>query len=285
KQGIAFVLAAVATFFIVALPLDQSQKSRGELIVTLSAPAVEAVVISPAREAVVFMTARHGGTDKKREVAFLPATSVTIEPGQSRVTVPVVARLAGKVANLAPAELVTSLGLPEGATISQLGGTSGGDDPALWFVFIAGMIAISAMVLPGISGAFLLLMLGLYNYVMFNVRAFVYERNGEAFVVLAVFGTAVILGILSFARVIHWLLRKYHDTTLAALTGIMLGSLRKLWPFQAVDAEGHKHGTLPDAIDNTFAITIGAFVVGIIVVFALDRWGSVKAEQLTADTI
>jgi len=278
-QLLALLLAGAATFVVVDLPLDQSQNARGELLVTLPAPAAEPVVITPHQEAVVFLTNRHGGADKKREVAFLPAQVVTIAPGSTQATVPVVARLAGKVANLASGEVVATVGLPEGTTVAQLAPTDGGADPALWFIFIAGVVAISAMVLPGISGSFVLLMLGLYNYIFFNLRTLLYDHDTSALVVLVVFGAAVLTGLLSFCRFVNWLLSRFHDTTLAALVGIMIGSLRKLWPFTGVDATGETHATLPSGFDSTVGITLAAFAVGLVLVLLLERVGRARQRE------
>ncbi|PKN57555.1 MAG: hypothetical protein CVU56_10250 [Deltaproteobacteria bacterium HGW-Deltaproteobacteria-14] len=281
-QLVAFLAAAAATFIFVGLPIDQSECARGEVTVTLAAPATDAVVITPHEERVVFMTNRHGGEDKKREVAFLPARPVEIAPGATSATVTVVARLAGDVANLQAGELVTAAGLPAGATVTQAAATEGGANPALWFVFIAGMIAISAMVLPGISGSFVLLMLGLYNYIFFNLRSFVYDHESSALIVLVVFAAAVLTGVLSFSRFVNWLLRSYHDTTLAALVGIMVGSLRKLWPFTGVDAAGDVHPSLPDAFDSTVAVTLATFVAGVVIVLVLERVGRARQAPESA---
>lgn len=98
------------------------------------------------------------------------------------------------------------------------------NDPALWLVFIAGAVAICAMILPGISGSFLLLMFGLYEYIIAAVN----ERD---ILVLAVFLVGCVMGLASFSSLLHYLLRRHHDTVLAALIGLMAGSLRVLWPW------------------------------------------------------
>ena len=278
-QVIALLTAAVATFFFVALPLDQSQNATGTIVVTLPQPTAEPLVVTPHREAVVFLTQRHGGQDKKREIAFLPDHAITVPAGAREFEVPVVARLAGQLANLAPGELVAVQGLPEGTTVTQSAPTSGGADPALWFIFLAGVVAISAMVLPGISGSFVLLMLGLYNYIFFNLRTFVYDQDLSAFAVLAVFGVAVITGLLSFCRFVSWLLRRFHDTTLAALVGIMVGSLRVLWPFTSTDAQGEVHAALPSAFDGVVIATLVAIALGVAIVFTLEWVGRAKAPK------
>ncbi|HVR42282.1 MAG TPA: DUF368 domain-containing protein [Thermoanaerobaculia bacterium] len=94
-----------------------------------------------------------------------------------------------------------------------------------WFLFLAGAIAICAMILPGISGAFVLLLLGKYDYILRAVN----ERDVLPVLWLAL-GAGV--GIVSFAQVLGWLFRRHHDGTVAVLTGLMVGSLRKVWPWK-----------------------------------------------------
>ena len=96
---------------------------------------------------------------------------------------------------------------------------------ALWFVFISGAIAICAMILPGISGAFILLLLGKYTYIFTALKDF-------NFPVIIVFGLGCITGLLSFSRVISWLLKRYYNTAVALLAGFMIGSLNKIWPWK-----------------------------------------------------
>jgi len=98
---------------------------------------------------------------------------------------------------------------------------------ALWFIFISGMIAICAMILPGISGAFLLLILGKYEYVYMALR-------DMKLLIIGVFAAGAIIGLLSFSRFISWLLRNYHDLAIALLSGFMVGSLNKIWPWKIV---------------------------------------------------
>ncbi|TXR41075.1 DUF368 domain-containing protein [Ectopseudomonas mendocina] len=100
----------------------------------------------------------------------------------------------------------------------------GSDLPTL---FLAGAIAICAMILPGISGSFILLLLGLYSVVLGAVK----ELD---LLVLAVFASGCLVGILSFARLLSWLLSRWRDLSLAFLTGLMLGSLNKVWPWKEV---------------------------------------------------
>lgn len=100
---------------------------------------------------------------------------------------------------------------------------------ALWFTFVSGAIAICAMILPGISGSFILLIMGQYEGILQAVT----DRN---FLKLFVFALGCIVGILSFSRVISWLLKKYHAVTIGLLSGFMLGSINELWPWKIITA-------------------------------------------------
>jgi putative membrane protein len=100
---------------------------------------------------------------------------------------------------------------------------------AWWFIIISGAIAICAMILPGISGAFILLILGKYKYVIEAVETL---NIG----VILLFMLGCVIGILSFARVISWCLQKYQSITISVLAGFMIGSLNKVWPWKMVDS-------------------------------------------------
>ena len=118
---------------------------------------------------------------------------------------------------------------------------------ALWFIFLSGAIAICAMILPGISGSFILLLLGKYAFVMTAVT----ELNIP---VLAVFGVGCAVGIVSFSHFLSWLLKKFYMLTIALLSGFMLGSLLKVWPWKVPGAaEGFDYPALP----GTFEMTTG----------------------------
>lgn len=103
-------------------------------------------------------------------------------------------------------------------------GTGQIGDPPLPYVFVGGMIAICAMILPGISGSFLLLMLGLYHFVLDSVH----ERD---LAVIAVFGVGAVIGLAGFSSLLSWALDRYEQRMLAGLIGLMAGSLRVLWPW------------------------------------------------------
>ncbi|MCA9058288.1 MAG: DUF368 domain-containing protein [Planctomycetaceae bacterium] len=103
----------------------------------------------------------------------------------------------------------------------------------LWYVGVCGMIGICAMILPGISGAFILVLLRRYFYVVDRLKSLMHgEVTVDNLLPVIVFAGGCLAGILTFSRVLRWLLHHYHDLTVAALTGFMIGAMHCLWPFQ-----------------------------------------------------
>ncbi|HAQ38920.1 MAG TPA: DUF368 domain-containing protein [Saprospiraceae bacterium] len=102
----------------------------------------------------------------------------------------------------------------------------------IWYIFISGFIAICALMLPGISGSFMLLILGMYTTILAAFKGVMTNFNFDQFFILIVFGFGLILGAATFSRVISWTLKKFHQQTLMALTGFMIGSLWKIWPWR-----------------------------------------------------
>ena len=92
-------------------------------------------------------------------------------------------------------------------------------------MFLAGALAICAMILPGISGSFILLLLGMYAPIMGAIKGFELD-------ILALFLAGCLIGLLSFSHLLSWMFRHFHDITVALLTGFMLGSLNKVWPWK-----------------------------------------------------
>lgn len=95
----------------------------------------------------------------------------------------------------------------------------------LFFIFSIAAISISAMILPGISGAFILVLLGKYQYILDAIN----ERN---LLILFIFGLGILFGIISFVRILSFLFKKFHDITVVIITGIVIGSLYKIWPWK-----------------------------------------------------
>lgn len=143
-----------------------------------------------------------------------------------------------------------------------------------WFLFLSGALAICAMILPGISGSFILVLLGKYQFVLGAV-------NDRDFVTIAVVGAGAVVGLVTFAQVLGWLFKRYHDLAVALLTGLMLGSLRKIWPWKEVLATiTDRHGelipvveanVLPAAFDTGVLIALGLALLGFALVLVLDR--------------
>lgn len=114
---------------------------------------------------------------------------------------------------------------------------------APWFLFISGAVAICAMILPGISGAFILLLLGKYHFVLDAV-------NHKDFLTLGLVAAGAVIGLLTFVRILNWCFVNYREFIIAVLTGLMLGSLRKVWPWKtAGDVANQIHGTYPAAVN------------------------------------
>ncbi len=115
---------------------------------------------------------------------------------------------------------------------------------ATWFIFISGALAICAMILPGISGAFILLLLGKYQFVIGAVG----NLNVS---VLGILVLGALVGIISFSNLLSWLLRKYHDVTIAVLAGFMVGSLNKVWPWKkTVSTFVDRHGEIQPLVEK-----------------------------------
>ncbi|MCC5935672.1 MAG: DUF368 domain-containing protein [Lunatimonas sp.] len=150
----------------------------------------------------------------------------------------------------------------------------------IWFTFLSGSIAICAMILPGISGSFILLILGQYEQILRAV-------NEKDILTLGVFAVGCIVGILSFSRLISWLLKRFHAITLAFLSGFMLGSINKIWPWKEVlsyrlSSSGEQkpfltkniwphHYQLATGEEAHFLLAILAFLVGVVLVVGIER--------------
>lgn len=148
----------------------------------------------------------------------------------------------------------------------------------LWFVFLSGSIAICAMILPGISGSFILLLLGKYEFVMSAVSSLNIP-------VLLVFALGCAVGIVSFSHFLSWLLKKYYMLTIALLSGFMLGSLLKVWPWKTPGAEeGFDFPALPGTyaevtgLDPLLWQSVAFAVIGLAIVLSIEFFAA-KGEK------
>ena len=116
-----------------------------------------------------------------------------------------------------------------------------------WFILLSGAIAICAMILPGISGAFILLLLGKYQFIM--------QAVGDLNVpVIVIFVVGAAAGIISFSHLLSWLLKHWHDVTVAVLMGFMVGSLNKVWPWkEVVETYTDSHGKIMPLVERNVA--------------------------------
>ncbi len=159
---------------------------------------------------------------------------------------------------------------------------------AIWFTFVAGAIAICAMILPGISGSFILLILGKYETILQAV-------SDKDFLTLGVFASGCIVGILSFSRLISFLLRKFYSTTIGLLSGFMLGSINKLWPWKVVtqyrtSSSGEQKPFITENLwpseylqqvgaEPNLDLAIAGFVGGIVLVLGIDLLADYLKKQ------
>lgn len=130
--------------------------------------------------------------------------------------------------------LMLATGIVLGVLVCTLSPTQ--TPEGLWFIFISGAIAICAMILPGISGSFILLILGKYKYIMGCISDLVAGVNfWNNLVIMGVFVVGAVLGILSFSKLLHWLLSRWNKETLIVLAGFIIGSLVKVWPWSDME--------------------------------------------------
>ncbi len=156
---------------------------------------------------------------------------------------------------------------------------------SLVLVFFAGAIAISALILPGISGSFILLLMGMYSIILGALTDGIKTQDAGSLIIMVVFGLGCLIGLATFSRVLSWMFKRFHDLTMALLAGFMLGSLNKIWPWRNVistriNSSGEEvpfleKSVLPGAFEGD-AQVIGVIILVIIgfgLVFILDRFG------------
>lgn len=139
------------------------------------------------------------------------------------------------------------------------------------FIFLCGAIAICAMILPGISGSFILVLLGKYFYIMEAVKSFNIS-------VMLTFICGAAIGITSFSRVLSFALRKFHDITISVLTGFMLGSLNKVWPWkETIETYTDSHGIVKPLVEANILPNqllweaVALMILGFAIVYLLEK--------------
>ncbi|MDG2483953.1 MAG: DUF368 domain-containing protein [Flavobacteriaceae bacterium] len=154
-----------------------------------------------------------------------------------------------------------------------------GNSDSNWYLFLSGAIAICAMILPGISGAFILVILGSYANVL-------QALNDKDIAKITIFMTGALIGILSFSRLLKWLFKRFKNMTLAVLTGFMIGALSKIWPWKKTlsfreNSEGISVPLKEQCIapfsfdgDPQLLSAIGLMLFGFLMIFFLEKIGA-----------
>lgn len=170
-----------------------------------------------------------------------------------------------------------------------------GSPDSWWYIIFSGFIAIIAMILPGVSGAFLLLLLGSYKTVLGSISGLLeaviageWSQAFDYFINLFLFAIGCILGLKVFSRLLTWLFEHQKNLTLALLTGFMIGSLNKLWPWKEVlkyriDSHGEEVPFLEKSIspisyegDPQILYVISLTLIGFIMILVLEKWANKK---------
>jgi putative membrane protein len=163
----------------------------------------------------------------------------------------------------------------------------------LVIVFFSGILGVSALLLPGLSGSFVLLLLGMYTIIMPAIQRFTQHPFGPELWIVLIFGLGMIVGLFTFSKVLGYTFKKYPNPTLALLTGFLLGSLNKVWPWQQVlsmriNSKGEEviqfsQSVLPQTFDNLSSNPIygtnpylfesmGLMVLAVVLIFILDKF-------------
>jgi putative membrane protein len=164
--------------------------------------------------------------------------------------------------------------------VTQLNG--GANQSSLWYLFLSGFIGISAMILPGLSGAYILVVMGVYQTVLSNVRIaqdLIFNFDQTQFIntasILGVFILGILVGIKVFAKFLSWLLNHYPQRSIAVLVGLMIGALHKVWPWQNTVADSVKEtlAVLPHEYNGEpqILIVITWMLIGFGILFLIER--------------
>lgn len=153
------------------------------------------------------------------------------------------------------------------------------ENDALWYLLICGAVAMCSMILPGLSGSFVLLLMGNYSLIMVNAIA-----SFDLGIIVPV-GFGAVLGLLAFSHLLNYLFSNYKDATIALMTGFILGSLLTIWPWKNeitdpnfINSKGELKVIgydwfMPTSLDNTTIISIAMIIIGIISVYFIERMG------------
>ena len=159
------------------------------------------------------------------------------------------------------------------------------DVNAKWYIVLSGAIAICAMILPGISGSFILVLLGSYQIVIGAIK----DRD---LAIIGLFAIGCAVGLIAFSRVLKWLFEKFKEVTIALLTGFMIGSLYKVWPWKneigdkplVIHSDGKEDWMMQNVSPGNFegmdqlGLAIACAIAGLLLIVILDRFSPKEAE-------
>ncbi len=154
---------------------------------------------------------------------------------------------------------------------------------ASWYIFLSGSLAICAMILPGISGSFILVLLGSYHIILSAIK----ERD---LFIISLFGIGCVVGLLTFARILKFLFAKFKEVTVAILTGFMIGSLYKVWPWKikmgdaplVIHSDGKEDWMMQNVLphnfegDNQLFLALAFLLGGFLLIVVLERFAPNK---------
>lgn len=149
-----------------------------------------------------------------------------------------------------------------------------------WFIYLCGIIGITAMILPGLSGSFLLLILGKYEYITGAIKNPFDVAN---IVTIGIFLCGTVTGLLGFSKVLNYFMKHYRNATMAFLTGILIGSMKKVWPWkevlESIVVRGktkvlRSQNVLPAEFNSETILAFSLIIVCFIAVLVMDHYGS-----------
>jgi len=173
-------------------------------------------------------------------------------------------------------------------TITQINPNSENDSISGPYLFLSSLIAISAMILPGISGAYILILFGTYSEVISTIKGFLiillkqdFNNLNIILYKISIIGFGIISGILIFSKFFKWLIVKYHDKTLVFMIGLMLGGISKIWPWQQ-----NEESVLPHNYsgEKEILLSLFFFILGILLILGIQfietkKYNNVKKNQ------
>ena len=158
-------------------------------------------------------------------------------------------------------------------------GSRTGENDSVWYVFLCGAVAICSMILPGLSGSYVLLLMGNYELIVIDALSDISDFHFQ-FGILIPFLIGAVFGIVAFSRILSYIFKKYRNLTISLLTGFVFGSLSLLWPWKDEITETLSDGSekvigydryFPDCFDGEVAGAIGLMILGILIIWFFEK--------------